>query len=212
MCDKEESRVQVLFDTGSHKTFITGKAIGRLGLEITRKKRLEIKVFGRNDAEVELRDVVGLSLKDLRGVGKGIEAEAFVVDNIAEISNIHIEIVKKQYPYSKDLYFSDISDNESALDVQCLMGSDFFWCFQTGELKRGDPGEPVAVKTFIRWVLSGPIKGERLNSITPCNVNLLIDSTALMTWSDSNDLKTQVEKLWDLDSIGIRDDNEVYAM
>ena len=52
-----------------------------------------------------MSDIAELSLTDLRRIEKGVKIEAFVIDNIAEISNLHIEIVKKQYLYLKDLYF-----------------------------------------------------------------------------------------------------------
>ena len=211
VCSKEGRKVRVLFDTGSHKTFITAKTVGKLGLETVRRERLGIKAFGRKTAEIEMREVVELSLKDLNGMGKEVRIEAFVVDTIADIANIHIEVIKEQYPYLKDLYFSDISKAEDTLEVDCLIGSDFYWSFQSGEVRRGNPGEPVAVKTSIGWVLSGPIKGKSLNSVTSCNVNFLTDSTALLTKTDNTDLRTQVDKLWDLDSIGIRVDNEVYT-
>ena len=109
------------------------------------------------------------------------------------------------------MYFSDISKAEDTLEVDCLIGSDFYWSFQSDEVRGGNPGEPVAVKTSIGWVLSRPIKGKSLNSVTSCNVNFLTDSTALLTKTDNTDLRTQVDKLWDIDSIGIRVDNEVYT-
>ena len=52
----------MLYDTGSQKTFITAKAVGRFGLRPVRKEKIGIKAFGRNEAEVEMRDVVELSL------------------------------------------------------------------------------------------------------------------------------------------------------
>ena len=156
-----------------------------------------------------MRDVVELSLKDLKGMEKEVKIEAFVIDSIADISNIHIEDIKQQYPYLKDLFFPDISKVEDTLEVDCLIGSDFFWSFQSGEVRRGNPGEPVAVKTSIGWVLSGPIKGKYLNSFTSCNVNFLIDFTTLLTKTDNSDLRAQVEKLWD--NVGIRVGNEVHT-
>ena len=209
---KEGCNVRVLFDTGSHKTFITAKAVSRLGLRVVRKEKLGIKAFGRKEAEVEMREVVVLSLRSIHG-GKQVKIEAFVVDNIAEISNINFEIVKETYSYLKDLHFSDCKSTNETLEVDCLIGSDFIWSFQEGEVRRGGQKDPVAVKTSIGWVLSGPIKGKTLNDTSlACNVNLnLIDSTSLMTKSENLDLKVQVEKLWDLDSIGIRSDNEVHA-
>eukprot|EP00794_Sanderia_malayensis_P009578 gene9578-biopygen7910 len=44
-----EKRVRVLFDTGSHKTFITSEACRQLGLEPVRSERLGIKAFGSKE-------------------------------------------------------------------------------------------------------------------------------------------------------------------
>ena len=63
-----------------------------------------IKAFESKNAEVEMRGVADLSLNNLIRVEKGVKIEAFGIDdNITEISNMHIEIVKKQYLYLKDL-------------------------------------------------------------------------------------------------------------
>ena len=40
VCNKEKSKVRVLFDTGSHKTFTTANAVGKLRLEVMRKEKL----------------------------------------------------------------------------------------------------------------------------------------------------------------------------
>ena len=75
VCDKEENKVQVLFVTRSNKTFITAKAVGHLELKTIWRERLVIKAFGIENAEVEIRDVAELSLKDLRRIEKGVEIE-----------------------------------------------------------------------------------------------------------------------------------------
>ena len=85
-----------------------------------------IKAFGTKNAEVEMSDIAELSLTDLRRIEKGVKIEAFVIYNIAEISNMHIEIVKKEYLYLKDFYFLDISKDECALEVDCFNESDIF--------------------------------------------------------------------------------------
>ena len=40
-------------------------------------------------------------------------------------------------------------------EVDLLIGSDFYWDFVSGEMRRGDKG-PVAAKTTLGWILSGP--------------------------------------------------------
>ena len=42
------------------------------------------------------------------------------------------------------------------MDVDLLIGSDFYWNFLTGEIRRGEVG-PVAMKTKAGWVLSSPV-------------------------------------------------------
>ena len=95
VCDKEEIKMQVLFVGGSNKTFITAKAASHLELKTVWRERLLINAFGRKNSEVEMRDVADLSLNNLRRVEKGVKIEVFVIDNIADISNMHTKIVKE---------------------------------------------------------------------------------------------------------------------
>jgi hypothetical protein len=50
------------------------------------------------------------------------------------------------------LNLADFSDGSSSLEVDILIGSDYYWSLVTGEVCRGNSG-PIAIQT---WVLSGP--------------------------------------------------------
>ena len=95
---KKESRVRVLFDTGSYKSFISAKAVSKLDLRPVRSERLRILPFGRREAGFSMREIVQISLHSLCGE-KSVNLECYVVDDIADISNSHIEIAKKHYPH-----------------------------------------------------------------------------------------------------------------
>ena len=69
------------------------------------------------------------------------------------------------------IWFSDVSRNQETLEVDVLIGSDEIWSFQEGETIRRGLKEPVAVKTTLGWVMSGPLKGEKLDSQEGINVN-----------------------------------------
>ena len=142
---KKESKVRVLFDTGSHKSFISAKAVSKLGVRPIRSERLGILPFGSREAEFSMREIVQISLHSLCGE-KSVNLECYVVDEIADISNSHVEIAKKHYPHLHEIWFSDVSRSEDTLCVDILIGSDTLWEFHEGEAKRGGPGEPVAVK------------------------------------------------------------------
>ena len=206
--DKEEGKVRVLFDSGSQKSFITVKAVDRLGLQAVRRERLGIKAFGRSEAEIEMRDVIQFSLGPLHGK-KEVRIEAFVVQDIADIPNIHVECIKKDYPHLTNIFFSDVSRCDT-LEVGCLVGSDYIWAFQEGEVIRRGPGEPVAVKTHIGWVLSGPLEDKK-SLYVDCNVTVLLNPASCLTNTEGNGVDANLSKLWDLDSIGIRTTEDVHA-
>ena len=195
--DKKGCNVRVLFDSGSHRSFISAKAVENLGLRPVRRENLSIKAFGCRETDDSMRDVVEFYLLPLMGE-KRVKVSCYVVDNITSIANIHVEKVKKLYPHLHMIYFSDVSRFEDKLNIQILIGSDFQWEFMEGEEIRGGPHEPVAVKTTLGWVLSGPLKGEKFDSSPQCSVNLLPCEPS------AKGIEEQVNKLWDLDSLGIR--------
>ena len=205
---KKESRVRVLFDTGSHKSFITSEAVGKLGLKPVRREELGIKVFGSKEAVNEMRDVVEFSLSALNDIS-GVTIEAFVVKDISSIPNVHVDRVKRDFLHLNNVWFADVCRDNEMLEVDCLVGSDCLWSFQAGEVIRGGPKEPVAVKTSLGWVLSGPLKGKTLDSNTVCSVHICVDSK-FSNQTEKQELEMLMHNLWDLDSIGIRESDKVH--
>ncbi len=67
----------------------------------------------------------------------------------------------------------------------------------------------MAIKTSLGWVLSGPIRGKKLSSNSDNVVALVIDPHPLSK-QDTQDVNKNVHKLSDLDSIGIREENDVH--
>eukprot|EP00112_Aurelia_sp_Birch-Aquarium-sp1_P020150 Seg5125.3 transcript_id=Seg5125.3/GoldUCD/mRNA.D3Y31 product="hypothetical protein" protein_id=Seg5125.3/GoldUCD/D3Y31 len=134
----------VLFDSGSQKTIISVKAVKRLRLEPERNEELGIKTFGRKDADMAVRRVFKCSLSPLF-VGNPVEVEAFEVDQISNVANIHVEHIKHNFAHLTNVFFSDVSRNEEILEIDILCGSNFVWSFQDGERIQGGPGEPIAV-------------------------------------------------------------------
>ena len=59
-----------------------------------RREKLEIKVFGSDEAEVQEREVVNSSLESVQG-SKSLHISCIVVNDIAEIANVHPEKVKQ---------------------------------------------------------------------------------------------------------------------
>ena len=138
---------------------------------------------------------------------RSLRLEAYVVPDISNISNEHVEVVKNDYPHLRNLWFSDVCQSKEELVVDLLIGLDYLWEFQKGRTIRGESEEPVAVETELGWVLSGPLKRKGLDSQQEVSINFVArDSVAIV----KDSLDSAVSQLWDLESLGIKASDDVH--
>ncbi|XP_065063348.1 uncharacterized protein LOC135689914 [Rhopilema esculentum] len=161
----------------------------------------------------KIRDVVELELKGVESGGK-VKIQAFVVNEVSEIRNEHVEILKYDYKHLTNLWFSDVCRHEDSLIIDILVGSDWLWTLQDGRIIRGEPGEPVAIHTKIGWVVSGPIKGKLTDLAESCSSNLVVNGNGitvnLMHQNKEQELEQDIKKLWDLETLGIKRQDKVH--
>ena len=203
-------RARVLFDTGSHKTFVTQRVADNLSIVPVRQERLAIRTFGSGKVKESTRDVVELKLMPLNGEKSAMTINAFVVPHISEICNVHPEIVKYEHPHLTNIWFSDVCPSQDLLEVDILVGIDFFHLFQEDKVVRGKHDEPVAVKTKIGWVLSGPLNGKKFISSEHINVDFILSNQTSCHLVAETKMDQEIHKLWDLETLGIKESNEVY--
>ena len=67
-----------------------------------------------------------------------------------------MQFAKQSYSHLANLKLADPPTEDCGSEVDVLIGNDFYWPFFTGDMKRGESG-PVAMKTGLGWVLSGPM-------------------------------------------------------
>jgi hypothetical protein len=195
---KKSGRVRVLLDSGSQRTFVTVKVAKALGCEVVRVENLSIGTFGQRALDSELRSVVRLELKSLFG-NQVVSVDAYVVPEISVIRNQHLEVVRENYAHLKDLWLSDVCKSSEDLEVDVLVGADYLWLLQRDCVRRGKPGEPVAIDTVLGWVVSRPIGGFDVDEPVTAQVTLVS--------SEVRNPLVDITKFWDLESIGIKDQN-----
>ena len=168
-----------------------------------------MKTFGSRESEIEMRKVYTIPLVSLNG-GNSINIEAFSVNEISTIANQHLEEAKNDYSHLKGIQFSDFSRYDDLLEIDILIGANYMWSFQDGDVKRGGQDEPVAIHTALGWVLSGPIRGKNSDSSSVDSlVSLVIDPCPLPDKA-LTEINKSMHKLWDLESLGIRVEDEVH--
>ena len=133
--------VRVLFDAGSHRSFITSKAAQRSQLPVIRQEWLGISTLGQRSQDTRLRDVVHIKVSPVGGQ-KVIQVEAYVVPEISTIQNGHVELTKGEYPHLSDLSFSDVCKGSDELEIDVLVAQTICGIFKRIAQSGGSPMSP----------------------------------------------------------------------
>lgn len=99
------------------------------------------------------------------------------------------------------LDLADFSSNESSLQVDILIGSDYYWDLVTGSVCRSTKG-PTALHTKLGWVLSGPTIS---NEVMQCSMNLTTTHVLRVDTlqDETTGLDERLRAFWELESLGI---------
>ena len=201
---------RIVFDSCSQRSYISHKLRNTLKLETVESENLLVKTFGDEAPKVLKCDRVKFAVMDTEG--NNVMMDAYSVPTICSpISNQSIKVALEEYPHLHGLNLADTPSMSVGTDVEVdiLIGADYYWKFVTGTTKRGSKPGPVAVLTRLGWVLSGPvIQGTQKEPSCSINLNathvLRIDAEQVMS-NPTDHLHNQLEKLWDLETLGIRD-------
>ena len=203
--------VRAIFDTGAQRSYINQKVVNTLKLKTVRTERLKIATFGDQNQELEAVNLVELSLTK-SGTDFKTTLNAFAVPHICnDLQGQDLEWVKGRYPSLRNIEFADVCPASNTMQIDLLIGSDYIWDFFDGKSVRGEEsgqGGPVAVSTKFGWVLSGPVENlprEKLSSIQFSSTHVLRTESRVV----DDTLQGDLDRLWDLDSVGIRDKDTV---
>ena len=92
---------------------------------------------------------------------------------------------------------ADEFEDIDKLQVDLLIGSDYYWDFITGTILRGSDG-PVAIDTRLGWVLRGQVScPEETCSLVTHTLHVSSAVSELQTLSET------MKSFWDLESYGL---------
>ena len=202
--------IRILFDSGSQRSYMTKHARNKLNLSAVKTEKLLIKTFGQENEQLKECDVVEFCVKGLGVDSSTVQMTAHVVPLICSpLKDQSIQLAQQCYEHLVDLELADCPVVDCGSEVDILIGNDIYWCFFTGDLKRGEFG-PVAMKTTLGWVLSGPLPKELSSesevNLATCHTLRLDTSHPFSAVSDEKDgdpLVEEMKKFWELESIGV---------
>eukprot|EP00112_Aurelia_sp_Birch-Aquarium-sp1_P017158 Seg3959.1 transcript_id=Seg3959.1/GoldUCD/mRNA.D3Y31 product="ATP-dependent DNA helicase tlh1" protein_id=Seg3959.1/GoldUCD/D3Y31 len=191
--------IRIIFDSGSQKTYINERIKKSLNLKVVGKDRLLIKTFGDETPCTKECEIVQIAVKSLDGME--IYVNAYVVPNICSpITNQVMSIAVENYDYLRDLRLADyLPGDELNADrpVDLLVGADTFWLFVEDGIIRGERNGPVAMKTKLGWVVSGPVQGVTSSQNSHC---FRVDVEVFDREEDP--ILNELHKFWETESVG----------
>ena len=124
-----------------------------------------------------------------------------------------VNLARETFQHLSGLDLADSSHLGDTVEVDILIGSDYYWSFATSRVLRGRI-DPTAIHTRLGWVLSGPLQGMESGDKA---VNLIASTHALPVDGETihhnpdQSLDTQLKKFWELESLGIvKNESSVY--
>ena len=195
--------VRIILDSGSQRSYVNHRVKNMLDLKTQTLQNLSIATFGAGK-ETRLCETVKVAMKMKHGSDQ--EFEVLVVPHICEpIAPQPLSVCMESCEHLSQLELAD-PESDHPLEVDVLIGSDYYWKLATGEVRRGTTG-PVAIRTRLGWVLSGP--GPPIRTEIPV-INLMTTHTLTIGTespssdsTSSRDLDNQLRLFWELESLGI---------
>ena len=194
--------VRAILDTGSQRSYVTDGVKQALSLETEEVQQFSIATFGAAGHKSQQRFEVlrvGLKMKD----GKNQELNLIKVPSICEpLTAQPISLCLNKHDHLNRLDLADYSDGQETLQIDVLIGADYYWELATGKTIRSKDG-PVAVHTRLGWVLSAPASKTKRSKKS---VNLLTTHALHVgtTGNDADTLNRTLQSFWELESLGIK--------
>ena len=196
---------RIMFDTGSQRSYVTSSLRRRLNLPTLRKDKIVIQTFGNKYSKARDVDIVQLKVKG-KSKGSVVFVEAICVPDICSpLKNQNIDLAVQRYEHLENLELADCSEGSDNLNVDVLIGLDFYFSFVTGVVKKGREG-PVAIESTLGWIISGVYNC--LNGHNKDTAVLVNTTHALrINCFEEDSLTNVLNRFWNVDSLGV--DNEV---
>ena len=156
--------VNISLDTGSQRTFISGRAVNELKLKSLRKVDMVVSAF-LNTKESKMK------LNEYEIVVKSLYTDERKVITALGVPKICTDIKKQSYRFATEKYGflqnlqSANQEHSENTNIDLLIGSDTYWEFVTGEIKRNNNCTLVAQKSILGYLVSGPLT--KTNSSKP---------------------------------------------
>ncbi|PFX17955.1 hypothetical protein AWC38_SpisGene17711 [Stylophora pistillata] len=184
-----------LLDGGSDISLCDEKLAMDLGVH-GRQKTFYLTTQEKTDSP-RVGQVLSLVVESLDGSDRVDIVRLWTVDKLnASGRTIPSEQDPKQWPHLRDIKLPSTSEKE----VRLIIGTnvpDAFWVLKE---KRGNKGEPYAIRAPLGWTLMGPM---HKNIGGECHLNVNFVGSAEPVGEKNDCLMHQLERFWEVENYGV---------
>ena len=130
---------QIIFDAYSQRSYVTEHLRNMLKLSTRRKEKIIIKTFASKEDTVQSLDVVLINIKGKSCQSVNIEAIPFIC---AQLENPPLQAIQRNCGHLKKLPRAENVGNNTKLEIDVLVGLDYYYSLMTGKIIRGTPSHP----------------------------------------------------------------------
>ena len=189
--------VNVLFDSGSHQTFISDRLVKELKLAPFRHIDKEVNAFLNTEESNMKLSEYEIVVKSICNDQRRVIIALGVPKICSELKNQSYRIAVKKYSFLQNLQLANQAHlNNTNIDL--LIGADTYCEFVADDIQRDKSCSLVAQKSVFGCVVSGPLMiDSSFKQVNPTDVMKI-------TWNQDNSLNEKIDRFWDLDTIGIK--------
>ncbi|XP_047133085.1 uncharacterized protein LOC101238207 [Hydra vulgaris] len=192
-------RCRLLFDSCSQLSYISPSLRKKLFLPTLGRKQLNIKTFG-NQSQTQTLEMVKLSILTLKN--SLIPITCFVKPICAPLSGQYIEEAVDSFEHLKGINLADSNVDCKSLEVDVLIGADYYWSFFNGKVIRANTG-PVALQSSVGYILSGNVNASSGKDCSVFSTHTLKVETEFI--NEIPQFNENIKKFWELENSGVED-------
>ncbi|XP_076072041.1 uncharacterized protein LOC143043745 [Mytilus galloprovincialis] len=181
----------ILLDEGAQRSFVTEDLARKLNLHSEGTEILQLSSFGDRNKNVRHLDKSTVFVET--DAGQKIPIHVLIVPMIDVPLQNNIRHINRGLNYLRGLKLAHPVTQEESFEISLLIGADYYWDLVEDEVIRGNG--PTAVRSKLGFLLSGPVRDKRDNSLMGTSIfNILVSHK-----TEEHDIET----FWRLESIGI---------
>lgn len=140
--DEPNHRIQarLIFNTGSQRSYVSTRLKNGFQLPTINRETLMIKTFGSETGQLQSSNLVQLCMQGMKWE-TCLYVNAYSVPIIcSSLPNQAVNFAARTYQHLSGLLLADsisADENENNVEVDVLIGANYYWHFLTGPIKRG---------------------------------------------------------------------------